>query len=126
VFYLCKSDESLVTPKLIKASRSDDTDAVLDGSIRQIELFKLDNSPLYFEEDFNWKAANKRTHSEMVKAEAEGGPNAGRPMPFVLTKLQQPGEEDQVSSLFDPILSEIREYLENLNKAEEEVAGEEE
>ena len=61
----------------------------------------------------------------MVKSEANTA-DSGRPMPFVLTKLQQPSEEDQVSSLFDPILSEIREYLENLNKAEEEVAAAEE
>jgi len=58
-----------------------------------------------------------------MKAEAEdaklGKPHIGRAMPFKLAKMQAgKAEQEQysVSALFEPIISEIRDYLENLAK----------
>ncbi len=62
----------------------------------------------------------KRDHSEMVKTETEV--KNSRPMPFKLTKLVPVDEaegETSVHALFDPIISEIREYLLNLAQAEQ-------
>lgn len=42
-------------------------------------------------------------------------------MPFKMNRVRADanvGDEQSVSSLFDPIISELREYLENLAKAE--------
>ena len=77
IFYLCKNDDQgqPVTSKLIKGSSKtassckDETDDMVEGQVRYIELFKLDNYPFYYEEDYVWKAGHKRTHGELVKSE---------------------------------------------------------
>jgi len=61
----------------------------------------------------------KRDHSEMIKSEGGGGAEnkAAKPMPFKLTKLVPAAEaesETSVHALFDPIITEIRDYLLNL------------
>ncbi len=55
----------------------------------------------------------------MIKSEGGGGAeNKGaKPMPFKLTKLVPAAEaesETSVHALFDPIITEIRDYLLNL------------
>jgi hypothetical protein len=60
----------------------------------------------------------------MVKSESGGGGEvkSAKPMPFKLTKLVPAAEaesETSVHALFDPIITEIREYLLNLAQAEQ-------
>ena len=59
----------------------------------------------------------------MIKGESEdtklGKPPTGRAMPFKLAKLhagQAEQEQYSVSALFEPIINEIRDYLENVAK----------
>ena len=58
----------------------------------------------------------------MVKSENFGAEaKNAKPMPFKLTKLVPAAEADSESSvhaLFDPIITEIRDYLLNLAQAE--------
>lgn len=61
----------------------------------------------------------KRDHNEMIKSEGGAGAEnkAAKPMPFKLTKLVPAAEaesETSVHALFDPIITEIRDYLLNL------------
>lgn len=59
----------------------------------------------------------------MIKSEGGGGEvKSAKPMPFKLTKLVPAAEaesETSVHALFDPIITEIREYLLNLAQAEQ-------
>jgi hypothetical protein len=55
----------------------------------------------------------------MIKSEDNKGDaiKSAKPMPFKLTKLVPAAEADSetsVHALFDPIISEIRDYLQNL------------
>ncbi len=58
----------------------------------------------------------------MIKSEGVATEiKSAKPMPFKLTKLVPAAEADSetsVHALFDPIISEIREYLLNLAQAE--------
>ena len=72
----------------------------------------------------------KRDQSDVVKAEAEDAKltkaQLGRPMPFKLSKMQtgaglaESEQQYSVSALFEPIIGEIRDYLENLAKGGDE------
>lgn len=143
IFYLTKNDDQAqpVTAKLItnctKGSLDEEKEAAL-RDIRYIELFKLDENPFYFEDEQKWKTSSstgshvgqKRDQSDVVKAEAEDAKltkaQLGRPMPFKLSKMQcgaglaESEQQYSVSALFEPIIGEIRDYLENLAKGGDE------
>ena len=130
-----------MTAKLItnctKGSLDEEKEAAL-RDIRYIELFKLDENPFYFEDEQKWKTSSstgahvgqKRDQSDVVKAEAEDAKlnkaQLGRPMPFKLSKMQggagmaESEQQYSVSALFEPIIGEIRDYLENLAKGGDE------
>ena len=94
IFYLCKADEinQPVTSRLFATNARPLNSEFTQ--IKYIEIFKLDPSPFYFEEEYKWKVGQKRDHSDIVKQEAgtvvtttELPSKIGRPMPFKLTKL---------------------------------------
>jgi hypothetical protein len=117
-----------VTAKLLASNAKPSSSSGLSElePIRYIELFKVDPYPFFLEEEHKWRAVGQKREREPtdVKAEAaltDGLMKPGRPMPFQLSKLQAGAEggEHSVSALFEPILSEIRDYLESLTKAEQ-------
>eukprot|EP00347_Sterkiella_histriomuscorum_P013841 403363160 len=170
LFYLCKNDSlQQVTYRLLH-NCSDIKNSILGydqtqnvirendfwQALKSIELFKVEENPYFFEEEFSYKVGVKRNHSTMVKNEGisdqidvklesstaekngsflstgdkqstvkrSGESNAstelGRPQSYKFTRLQIVDdhliEELSISSLFNPILKELRVYLDDLSK----------
>ena len=76
------------------------------------------------------RGGGEAREGDLGKAEAEDAKltkaQLGRPMPFKLSKMQggaglaESEQQYSVSALFEPIIGEIRDYLENLAKGGDE------
>lgn len=147
IFYLCKNDITQhVNPKLLINCK--DLQSVIHNpsitkeqdiaqNLKFIELFKVEENPCFFEEDFSYKLGLKRNHQSIVKLEASTSNDThdkyeattfyqdGKPQSFKFVRLHTPQDgqaaevENSVASLFNPILNEIREFMDSMNKAEQ-------
>ena len=76
IFYLCKNDQAqvinwklLYNCKDLKSLQSRLTEEEFWRQIRFIEMFKVEENPFFFEEEFQYKVGVKRDHQDMIKSE---------------------------------------------------------
>lgn len=70
--------------------------------LKYIDVFLAEENPYYLEEDFNWRDGIKR---DSVKE----GEVSKKPMSYKMTRMNSEAR----SNLFEPILRDLREYLNN-------------
>ncbi|CDW77091.1 UNKNOWN [Stylonychia lemnae] len=156
IFYVSKKDSAQsITWKLLH-NCSDLKHSILnqDGQMREeqfwnhlrfIEMFKVDENPYFFEEEFNFKVGIKRDYQNMIKSEGNANNqstaasvikvedeqikqtedkqkfNLGRPQSYKFQRVIVMNEqvvENSISYVFDPILREIIKHFEDMSRAE--------